>query len=359
MRPVDRFVAFLRGQGVDRPPLLEEAPWALTLERWRGEGLAPDQEPPYLRECDPLERTYTDLWMLPRYAERILDEDEHSVTRISDRGIVERELKPLGQGMPLHVRYPVETPADWDALRSRFMPDSGERFPEAWTAKCARWQREGTIVAFQGPRSPSLFGFCRELMGPERVLVALYDEPAMIEDMMEVSTELTIAMLGRTLDEFPVRVLYFWEDMAYNAGPLISPAMFRRLMVPRYRRITTYARSRGVEVILVDSDGNIEKLIPLWLEAGLDGVYPLEVAAGMDVVDLRRRYGERLVIKGGIDKRVLALGQAAIDAELARVMPLVERGRYIPTIDHAVPPDVPYANMCYYWEQKKRLLGIV
>ncbi len=112
-------------------------------------------------------------------------------------------------------------------------------------------------------------------------------------------------------------------------------------------------------MILVDSDGNVDKLIPLWLEAGLDGVYPLEVAAGMDVVDLRRRYGERLVIKGGIDKRVLAQGKAAIDAELARVMPLVEQGRYIPTIDHAVPPDVPYANMCHYWEQKKRLLGIV
>ena len=101
--------------------------------------------------------------------------------------------------------------------------------------------------------------------------------------------------------------------MAYCAGPLISPKMFRQFMIPRYRRITDLARSRGIDTIFVDSDGDVSQLIPLWLAAGVNGVYPMEVAAGMDVVALRRQYGKDLLMTGGIDKRVLAQDRRAID----------------------------------------------
>lgn len=358
MIPVDRYVSYLTGKPVDRPPLLEESPWALTAEYWRQQGM-PEGVPPYLQECDPLERTRTDLWMLPRFEEKILAEDERSITQITDRGEVQRIMKPIGSGMPLHIRHPVQTRADWEALKLRLQPDSGDRFRPDWDESCARWQSEGTTVVFGGTgRSPSLFGYARELMGAESILLALYDDPGLVEDIMDTSADLTIAMVGRTAERFPVRAMYFWEDMAYRAGPLISPAMFRRFMTPRYRRMCDYARSRGIEIILVDSDGDIRQLIPLWLDAGLDGVYPLEVQAGMDVVALRKQYGDALVMKGGIDKRALAHGPAAIDAELERTMPVMEQGRYIPSLDHAVPPDVPYANMLYYWEKKKRMMGL-
>ena len=358
MRPADRFVAFLHGQPVDRPPLLEWGPWTTTRIRWQSEGLDGSGGLPYLNECDPLERTRSNLWMLPPEEEKILEEDERSFLQVTSRGVVQRVLKPVGSAMPQHIRYPVSDRADWLALKPRLRPDSGERLGTDWAERCARWRREGTTVVFEGNgRSPSLFGFIRELMGPERALTLFYDDPWLVEDMMETSMELTRAVLAKVLDDSPVHGLYFWEDMAYKTGPLISPAMFRRFMVPRYRRIVDYARSRGVSAIMVDSDGNIEQLIPCWLEAGLDGVFPLEVAAGMDVVSLRRRYGQSLKMMGGIDKRALFYGRAEIDAELRRVMPVVEGGGYIPTLDHNIPPDVPYANMLYYWEQKKRHLS--
>ena len=279
MRPCDRFVSFFYGQPVDRPPLLETKPWETTLARWRAEGLDDAQGLPYLEECDSEERTAADLWMLPRYEVRVLAEDEESVTRINDVGVTERYLKPEGSAMPQHIRFPVEGRDDWLALKPRLQPGSGPRLPADWDARRQRWQRLGTTVIFQGPRSPGFFGFIRELMGPERALTLFYDDPWLVEDMMETSLELTLAVLAQALDSYPLAGLYFWEDMAYKAGSLISPAMFRRFMLPRYRRVVDYARARGVPIILVDSDGNIEQLIPLWLEAGLDGVYPLEVAA--------------------------------------------------------------------------------
>ena len=108
----------------------------------------------------------------------------------------------------------------------------------------------------------------------------------------------------------------------------------------------------------LDSDGNVEELIPLWLESGINGVYPMEVAAGMDVVKLRREYGKDLLMTGGIDKRVLARDRKAIDEELEAKIPLAEQGGYIPHIDHAIPHDVPYENFAYYWERKKEWLGL-
>ena len=144
------------------------------------------------------------------------------------------------------------------------------------------------------------------------------------------------------------------NDFSYN----ISPAMFRDFMLPRYRRITDLVRARGCDTIFVDSDGDVSQLIPLWLEAGINGVYPMEVAAGMDVGRLRQEYGRDLLMTGGIDKRALAQGPQAIDAELKRRMPVAEQGGYVPHLDHAVPHDVPYEAFCYYWDRKKEYLGI-
>ena len=68
----------------------------------------------------------------------------------------------------------------------------------------------------------------------------------------------------------------------------------------------------------------------------------------MDVLSMRRRYGRHLRLWGGVDKRALAHGPAAIDAELERVRPLIADGGYIPHTDHSIPPDVSYADFLYY-----------
>ncbi len=130
----------------------------------------------------------------------------------------------------------------------------------------------------------------------------------------------------------------------------------RRIMVPRWRKFTDFLRSHGVPVILVDCDGNLDEFLPLAVEGGINGVLPFEVAAGNDIWAARRRYGKELILFGGIDKRALAEGPAAIDAELDRVAkPLPRQRGYFPILDHYAPPDISLENSLHYKVRLKSL----
>jgi uroporphyrinogen decarboxylase len=143
-----------------------------------------------------------------------------------------------------------------------------------------------------------------------------------------------------------------WEDMAYKTASLISPNHVRELMMPNYRKITDVLHKAGVDVIMLDSDGNIEELIPLWLEVGINYIYPMECAAGMDVVKLRKEYAQELIMGGGMDKRILAGGDLrAIDAMIDEKRDLMRNGGYIPGCDHAIPPDIPWDAFRHYRER--------
>jgi uroporphyrinogen decarboxylase len=164
---------------------------------------------------------------------------------------------------------------------------------------------------------------------------------------------------GRTPREVELDFAHGWEDMCFNHGPIISPEMFERWLVPRYARIAELLKARhDVDVVIVDCDGDIGQLVPLWLDGGVNCMFPLEIAAGTDPFDLRRRYGERVILKGGVDKRALIAGADAIDAEIARLEPLVAEGGFIPHVDHRVPPDVSYADYLYYLRRKRDTFGM-
>jgi uroporphyrinogen decarboxylase len=125
--------------------------------------------------------------------------------------------------------------------------------------------------------------------------------------------------------------------------------MYREFMLEPLKRVVRVLRSHGVDTIIVDSDGNNDVLIPLWLEAGVNGLRPFEVAAGCDPLRTRREYGKDLIIQGGIDKRALAGTPEDITREILRQVPwLCLRGGYFPQVDHLVPPDVSLSNYTHY-----------
>jgi uroporphyrinogen decarboxylase len=204
------------------------------------------------------------------------------------------------------------------------------------------------------------FGFysmLRNWMGTEPLSYLLYDDPALIDESLECLTEFALGLLARAVQDLRVDFYIIHEDMAGKGGPLMGPAQFRRFLAPHYRRLIDFFRGHGVGLILVDTDGNFEALIPQFLEVGVDGFCPMEVAAGMDPVALRRRYGTAFCMIGGIDKREVAKGRGAIDRQIEQVIhPLLERGGYIPTIDHSIPPDVAYADFLYYLERKREVV---
>ncbi len=179
----------------------------------------------------------------------------------------------------------------------------------------------------------------------------------MLHDMMETILEFTIAVAAPVLAQTPVDYVFINEDLSMKNGPLLSPDTYREFIYPRMKRLVEFLKSHGVRYVVVDTDGNCELLVPLFMDAGVDAIWPLERASDMDPLRLRRKFGPTLRLWGGVDKMELAKDHAAIESHLATLAPLVEQGGYIPTVDHLVPPDVSLDNFRYYAKRKADLLS--
>jgi uroporphyrinogen decarboxylase len=177
--------------------------------------------------------------------------------------------------------------------------------------------------------------------------------------MVETCADCIIETIRPTLEagiEFEYASM--WEDMCYRAGPLLSPKVFRDVLVPQYRRITGLLAKHGCDIVVLDCDGDIALLAPLWLGAGVNTMFPIEVGTwGADPVEYRRIYGHDMRIIGGVSKRILAGRREEITREVDRLAPLVEDGGFIPTPDHRVPPDVPLDNYLFYLERAREVWG--
>jgi uroporphyrinogen decarboxylase len=143
--------------------------------------------------------------------------------------------------------------------------------------------------------------------------------------------------------------------MSGKNGPLIGPNIFKEFMSPCYIRIIDFLKTKGVEHFIVDTDGNVEKLIPLFLEAGITGMLPFERQAGNDLLAIRKAY-PRLQMMGGFNKNLLTEDTNVIDKELNVIREMVKMGGYIPYCDHLVPPNVPWENYHYFRERLKEIV---
>jgi uroporphyrinogen decarboxylase len=237
----------------------------------------------------------------------------------------------------------------WERLKERLNPDAQNRYPEYWdyVKRCYR-QRDFPLGIYAG----SYYGWIRNWVGMENLALWYYDCPELVHEMTDYMAEFVLRLIERALDEVPdIDYASIWEDMAMKTGPLISPKLFREFMMAPLKRVTGTLNEHGIKVIMVDSDGKVDELIPLWLEANVNLIYPLEVASGCDALAYRKRFGRSALLMGNIDKRALRDGCTKKDIEkevMSKVPQLVEAGGFSPMVDHAVPPDVPFESFRYY-----------
>jgi uroporphyrinogen decarboxylase len=254
------------------------------------------------------------------------------------------------------VGWPVSDRREFERLKEeRLQPILSERVPSGWSSLLEGYRDRDYPLSIGGYPF-GFYGFLRYLMGEERLLLSLYDDPQLVRDIMGFLADFWIQLWDQALDEIEVDCAHFWEDMAYRTGPLISPSMFREFMTPCYQKVTSFLKGKGVEIIIVDSDGNLDELIPLFLEAGLTGIWPIEVQAGNDLLEIRRRYPQ-LRIQGGIDKLQIAKGREAVDRELESKVPfMLQQGGYIPLLDHAAHPGISWPDFCYYRQRLREMI---
>lgn len=364
MNARQRFVNAMHFKPVDRTPLWTWGWWHGTIDRWHKESLPIGLG--RIEDADGIERMEEffdfDKWeriniyqgMLPPFDEKIVEEDEKRRIVIDKDGIKKKEFKKVAEtdSMPQWLEFPVKTRKHFEELTKRYNPSSLGRYPVWWKDHVDCWQkRKHPLWIGYCPTIGGFFSAIRDWMGFENALITFHDDPIFVHEMMDFIANFIIKIWGKAVREVDVDFAYLWEDMAYKTSSMISPKMFREFMLPYYKKIIDFLRKHGIDIIFVDSDGNLNELIPLFLEAGVNGILPMEVAAGMDPVVLRKEYGHDLLMMGGIDKRVLSKDKKDIEKEVMAKLPyLLKEGGYIPDIDHMVPPNVSFKNYMYYIE---------
>ncbi len=282
-------------------------------------------------------------WLGPDRYEPIEETDEHEIYR----DYLGRLMK-LCKGratIPLPLDYPVRTMDDWLAMKGEF-EFSDERLAGDWRKAAADHLAAGCAVMVN---MPGAFGGPRDLMGDEAVCLAYYDQPELLADMIDTFCRTTCRVLDVVSREVQVDILFVHEDMAGKSGPLAGPRHVRELFAPYYRKVWDMLSSRGARLFQQDSDGDMRPVVEAFLDAGINVMFPCEPAAGMDIVQLRQQFGERVAFLGGLDKYVLSRTREEIVAELERkIPPMVATGGCVLGLDHRIPNGTPLANYRFY-----------
>ncbi len=199
-------------------------------------------------------------------------------------------------------------------------------------------------------------------MGEEALCIAYYEQPELIHDILDTIGETAFKVLDRVSATVQVDLLSVHEDMAGKSGSLAGPKQIGEFIGPYYRRIWNMLAERGARLFDQDSDGDMNAVIPAFLDAGVNCMHPMEPAANMDIVEIREQYGARLAFCGGIDKHVLRKSQSEIVAELEyKIPPMVATGGCVLALDHRIPNGTPLEHYRFYvqkaWEIVDREVG--
>ena len=292
----------------------------------------------------------------PMFKKEIIEEkdgyviyrDSYGVTNKSDAGMTT---------LPMELDYPVKDRESWEEYKQHYNADTiNKRLPPGWSDLVNDLKNRDFPIRLGGTNGGFL-GFPRQIMGLINYMVKLHDDPELIHDICTTFLEFLLAYYERIIKDVKVDCVLIWEDMAGKGGSFISPDHFREFLTPRYKKMVGFSRDMGVDIILTDSDGYVEDLIPLIVETGVTGMYPFERAAGNDLIKIRKAFPNFQMI-GGVDKRILFsdLNKDKIDQELDITKQLLDYGKYIPCVDHFVSMDCTWKNFSYYRSSLNRII---
>jgi hypothetical protein len=258
--------------------------------------------------------------------------------------------------IPTSIEWPIKDRASWEKLKSeRLRTDNiAARFPKNWPAKVVEYRNRDYPLALGG-YPHGFFGTLAHLIGYERLFYWYCLDAELVHDILSTFCNLWIAVYEEVLAEVEVDHVHFWEDISAGKGSMISLAMVKEFLLPYYTKIIEFLKARGVKIFLVDTDGDCNALIPLFLSAGATGMYPFETHCGMDIVKVRKQY-PKLQMCGGVAKSEIVKGKQRIDEILRPVEAVLRTGGYIPFADHFIPPDVSLENFSYY---RRTLNGMI
>jgi uroporphyrinogen-III decarboxylase len=285
---------------------------------------------------------------------KVLEETREYIITLDGLGRRMKLFKNVATN-PLPLDYPVCTMDDWLEIKPMFEYRE-ERIDTQKLEMAREAQKRGALTVAEIPGG---FDMPRQLMGEQNLCIAYYDDPELVHDILQTIGDTSTRVLEKLSEEIVVDLLSVHEDLAGKSGPLVGPSQIEQFIRPYYLRNWEILGSRGTRLFGQDSDGNINPVIESFLEAGVNMMHPMEPAAGMDIVEVRKKYGRRLAMQGGIDKHVLRRSKEEIRRELEyKMQPLMRQGGMVFGLDHRIPNGTPLENYRYYVELGRELLAL-
>lgn len=386
----ERVHAILHYQDFDRLPLVHFGFWYETLEKWAQEGHITWEQAHTWTDGNPVDveigsklgfdfNWYSvfmpNTQLRPPFKRKVVktfpDGSRHV---LNAEGVVILE-KDDATSIPKEIEHLLTDRKSWETLYLPKLQFEMERITEAYV------NANGTMIRFDqgglsylqanrwqnpyGLHAGSLFGVIRGWLGLVGLSYLMVDDPPLLEEIIETVADLCYETTKTTLElvspdggPAPFDFGHFWEDISFKSGPLVNPRFFGEKVGPHYRRITELFNSYGIDIVSLDSDGKIDKLIPIWLANGVNTMFPIEVGTwGSSIGPWRAQYGRELRGVGGVNKVMFTRDYKAVDEEIERLRPLIDLGGYIPCPDHRLAPDTKWENVQYYCDRMRQLYG--
>lgn len=291
------------------------------------------------------------------YPEAVIENTEEYTISRDGLGRTMKLFKNVAT-IALPMDYPVKNMDDWLKLKP-FYEFSEARFGKDWEATARRHLAAERVVSVGIPGG---FDEPRQLMGEEGLCIAYHEQPELVHDILDTIGHTAFRVLDKVSATVQIDLLSVHEDMAGKSGPLAGPKQIHEFIKPYYRRVWDMLADRGARLFDQDSDGDMNAVIPAFLDAGINCMHPLEPAAGMDIVKIREQYGTKLAFYGGIDKHVIRRSKEEIVAELEyKIPPMIATGGCVLALDHRIPNGTPIENYRFYikkaWEIIERETG--
>jgi hypothetical protein len=355
----ERFNRQMHFQPVDRSFNMEFGYWDELFDKWelfRDHNIRSNEEADVLFSFDSLKYVGGQLFLYPPFEEKVIEQRAKTNIIVNRDGLTAEVPRDRHDTIPHFIHSSVQTPEDWKHVKEeRFRVDDPRRLPDIEELK-KLYPDERDIPL--GVDCGSMIGRIRDLLTFEGLCYAVYDYPEMLEDMIETTCQIIERFLDYVLPHFTFDFASGWEDICFNKGPILSPAYFRDVIAPRYKRIHKKLEKYGIDVWYTDCDGDVRPILPILLDCGINCLFPYEVNSCAHPGQLLDKYPGQLRIMGGFDKMQLIEGKQAIKAYMESLVPYVERGGYIPFCDHRCPADVSQENYLYYLDLKEKMFGM-
>jgi len=351
---VERIGRILRREPVDRIGLFEHF-WGDTHRKWQAEGHLKDGEDLAAHFGFDMSlcwcfSTVADLDFVPE----VIEETEETILTRDGNGATLRRHK-LHDATPEHVDFLVKDRPTWEQHAKPLLKPERRRINfDSYRATRDAAARAERFFCWSGV---NVFELMHPVCGHEHMLIGMALDPDWVRDMVNTYADLTIALMEALFDEAGrPDGIWFYEDMGFKQRPFMSPRMYREIVMPGHRKTFDYAHSLGLPVI-VHSCGYVEPLIPGLVEAGMDCLQVMEVKAGMDPLRIKREFGDRIALFGGMDARnLVANDRRAIERELSEKIPaLMEGSGYILHSDHSIPDTCDYETYRFFVDEGLRL----